>query len=117
MSFFIHFCVHIEEIQRLHLLIPSNLDNYTKPDPETFLPSRALKVLEKPANFMIEINVFIQLPMLALNTHTSSVSTSPFRSFSQVICFFLFFFFFLLFFFFPIILLIQSRATDYKEAV
>lgn len=58
MSFCIHFCVHTEEIQRLHLLIPSNFDNYTKPDPETLLPSPALKVLEKPANFMIEINVF-----------------------------------------------------------
>lgn len=84
-------------------------DNNTTPDPEILLPSHSLKVLEKPPNFMIKINVFIQLQMLELNTHTSRMSTSPFQSFSQVIGFFPFFFF--------IFLLIQSRATDYKEAV
>lgn len=68
-------CVHKEEIQRLRLLIP--FDNNTTPDPETLLPSHSLKVLERPPNFTVEINVFIQLQMLELNTHTSNVSTSP----------------------------------------
>lgn len=68
--------------------------------------------LEKPPNFTIETNIFIQLQMLELNTHTSRTSTSPFCSFGQVICFSLFFSF--LFFIMP---LMQSRATDYKEAV
>ena len=93
-----YICVHVEEIQRLHLLIPCTFDN-SKPDPETLLSSYSLKVLEKPPNFMTKINVFIQLQMLELNTHTSRVRISPFGSFSQV-CFFLFFFF-LSFFHFP----------------
>lgn len=84
-----YICVHVEEIQRLHLLIPFTFDN-SKPDPETLPSSHSLKVLEKPPNFMTEINVFIQLQMLELNTHTSRVKISPFHSFSQVICFFLF---------------------------
>ena len=88
-----YICVHVEEIQRLHLLIPFTFDN-SKPDPETILSSYSLKVLEKPPNFMTKINVFIQLQMLELNTHTSRVRISPLRSFSQVICVFLFFFFF-----------------------
>lgn len=50
--------------------------------------------LEKPPNFTIETNIFIQLQMLELNTHTSRTSTSPFCSFGQVICFSLFFLFF-----------------------
>lgn len=98
-------CVHIEEIQRLHLFIPFKFDKNTKPDPETPLPSHSLKVLGKPPNFMIEINVFIRLQMLELNTHTSRVNTSPFGFFSQVITplpFFFFFFLFFLFFFFSL---------------
>lgn len=68
----------------------------TIPNPtlRTSLPSHSLKVLGKPPNFMIEINVFIRLQMLELNTHTSRVNTSPFGFFSQVIRLFLFFFFF-----------------------
>lgn len=108
-SFFIQCLCAIEGIHRLGLLIPFNFDNNTKPDPETLLPSHPLKVFEKSPNFMIEINVFIQLQRLERNPHASRVSRSPFHSFGQVIGFFPFFFF--------IIPLMQSRATDYKEAV
>lgn len=69
-------CTHRERLQRLPLCIPFNFSN-TKPDPETLLPSHSLKMLEKPPNFMTEINVFIQLQMLELSAHTSTVNTSP----------------------------------------
>lgn len=101
------FLVHKEEIQRLCLLIPFHFDNNTTPDPETLLPSHSLKVLQKPRNFKAEINVFNCKCLSSIYILAEWARMSPFGSFSQVICFFLVF----------IMPLMQSRATDYKEAV
>lgn len=102
-------CAHIEEIQSLRLLTLFNLDNNTKPDPKTPYLLILSRCLGNRLTLWLQLMFSLHCKCLSL-THRPA-EWSPFGFFTQVIRVFLFFFFF------SIIPLMQSRATDYKEAV